>query len=242
MVNRFYTQGFATLSFPGNGPSLRFRINPDAVDWNFQIKTAVIDTLGGRVVQVLGADVSDMTVRGRFGYRQAKDAFWTDAEDFTTAMRAMIEYQYQGGIGHQGKTHTPAVFSFPAEGWRFAVYIKSITDSQGQFAIQHTAGKFSYDYVLTFSIYNDLSDTTRIIGQSNGKLKTSQNGGISQAQAAAVKGYLNRIFDGIGWKASSYNGPDATSTILGQSTGSNPTSNSKNRLNKVNQQLNRGTS
>ena len=231
MANRTYQQGLATLSFPNNGPAIRFRLNPDAVDWNFQVKTAVIDTLGGRVIQILGADLSDLTVRGRFGNRQVKDAFWQDAEDFTTAMRQMITYQHRDAIG-QGKMHEPAVFNFPSQGWRFQVYIKGITDGQGQFAIQHTAGKFSYDYVLTLSIYNDLSNTSRIIGKSNGT--------ITQSKSAAVQGYMDRIFDGIGWKASNYNGPDATRTILGQSTTNKGSgSNNKSRVKHVQQQLDR---
>lgn len=211
MPGRIYEQSFVTLSFPNNGPSYRFRINPDSVDWSFRVKTAVIDTLGGRVIQVLGADVTDMTVQGSFGSRQSKDAYWKDAEEFVTAMRKMIAHQSSDVIG-QGKMHAPAVFSFPAQGWRFAVYIKSVTDGgEASAGVEHTAGKFIYRYALTFSIYNDLSNTTNLIGQSNGTL--------AKAKDAAVQGYIDRIADGIGWKASNYNGPDAASTILGQDSG-----------------------
>lgn len=200
--SRQYKQGLATLSFPDNGPSVRFRINPDQVDWSFKVKTAVIDTIGGRVVQVLGADLSDMVVRGRFGNRQEKDAYWKDAEAFLAQMRKIANYQANDATHSGSVMHQPAVFSFPAKDWSFDVYLKGITDGQGGIAIQHTSGKFSYDYILTFSIFNDRNNTSRIIGKNNGNLVKSGD--------LAIEQYINRIFDGIGWKVSDYNGPSAT--------------------------------
>lgn len=206
-ISRSYKQGAVTLAFPNGGPSVRFRINPDAVDWNFKVKTAVIDTIGGRVIQVLGADLSDMTVRGRFGSPAGQEgSFWKEAESFLAQMRVMANYQARDANVQGQDMHPPAIFTFPAKNWSFDVYLKSITDGQGQLAINHSAGKYSYDYVLTFSVFNDRKNTSRVIGQNNGVLRTSKD--------KAVEEYLNRIYDGIGWHLTSYNGPMRTADTI----------------------------
>lgn len=198
---RKYKQGVATLGFSG-GPSVVFRLNPDAVDWNFQINTAVTETVGGRVVQVLGATLSDMTIKGSFGEargsRQSDHAeSWELAEAFLAKMKLMADYQSRDAR-EQGKMHPPAIFSFPPKNWRFSCYIKDLTDPDGGHSLTHRTGKFSYAYVLTLMIDGDLSDTSQIIGQSNGVLE--------QVKDKAIANYLARVANGIGWHISQYNG------------------------------------
>src|SRR4051812_24078460 len=64
--------GQATLSFAG-GPSVKFRIDPTEISWDFKINTSVTNTVGGRVVQVTGATLSDIIVHGGFGERRDFD-------------------------------------------------------------------------------------------------------------------------------------------------------------------------
>lgn len=183
--------GFASLGFSG-GPSISFRIDPDSIEWNFQINTSVIPTVAGRVVQVLGATLSDMTITGKYGQhvKAGSDGeSWKLAESFTNKIREIMEYQSRDSTTH-GKMHTPATFNYSPKGWRFSVYVKSIADPQGG-AVAHRTGRASYDYVLTLFIVDSLSDDVR---------------GLEGAKKNAIDSYIARISDGIGWKFSQFNG------------------------------------
>ena len=203
---REYKQGVATLGFEG-GPQVVFRLNPSDVAWNFEVNTNVAETVGGRVVQVLGANLSDMTIKGSFGEPRGKTHTTPKvlAENFLVKMKEMAEFQSKGSTRHGGM-HRPAVFSFPTRGWKFRVYIKDLTDPDGGGSITHRTGKYAYDYVLTLFIDSDMSDTSKILGDSNGVLSNQKN--------AAISSYINRITDGIGWTFSEFNGRG--SEILGQ--------------------------
>lgn len=181
---RAYPQGQAFLGYP-SGPRVVFRINPDAVDWQFQINTAVTETLGGRVVQVLGATLSDITVRGHLGEVRGAQHVTGDvlADTFMTGVRAIIEQQSRDSTVQQ-KSVAPPQFSFPSKGWLFDVYVKDVTP------VEHQQGKFSYQYAITLMFNGDRSDSARILGSSNGLLAKGD---------AAVKAYIDRIADGIGW-------------------------------------------
>lgn len=198
MADREYKQGVATLGFR-NGPGVAFRLNPNEVGWNFQINTSVTETIGGRVVQVLGATLSDLTIRGSFGEKRGSKhvASRTYAERFFRNMQQIVEHQSRGSSRHH-RMHEPAIFSFPPKNWMFRVYVKDLSDPDGG-AVTHRPGKFSYEYVLTLMIHDDLSDTSKILGRSNGVLAKKKD--------EAVAKYINRISDGIGWHISEYNGP-----------------------------------
>lgn len=186
-----------TLGFDG-GPSVFFRHDPNNVQWNFKINTAVQQTIGGRVIQVTGATLSDITVEGSFGEKKASSAgnppalSWQIAEKFLKEIKAMMEYQARDATLHQ-KMHKPAVFSYPPKGWRFGVYIKELTDQDGG-SITHKTGKFAHGYRLTLFIVDDRSQNLIKAGHGNGV--------IASQREAAIEAYINRISDGIGWKQS----------------------------------------
>lgn len=186
--------GMASLGF-SNGPSITFRIDPDSVQWNFKINTTVIDTVGGRVVQVLGATLSDITVMGKYGQNRAAGTdgeSWKLAEAFVNRIRQIQEHQSRDATDH-GKMHTPATFNYSPKGWRFGVYIKSIVDPGGG-AVAHQTGRFSYEYAITLFIVEDRSDDL-IAGDLMGKAKNR-----------AIEAYMARISEGIGWRFTKYNG------------------------------------
>ncbi len=108
--------------------------------------------------------------------------------------------------------NSPAVFSFPAKGWRFQVYVKDLTDPDGGGSITHRPGKFAHDYVLTLMVHADMSDTSKILGKSNGTLAVKKD--------QAIQSYINRIADGIGWTFSEYNGQGNPANTIAEATGS----------------------
>lgn len=96
-----------------------FRIDPSSIHWAFTIKTAVIETLGGRVVQVIGANLGDMTVNGSFGV-----GGWQEQQKFLGVMRAMA--QAQVASGRIKNSTAPAVhFRYPPRKWDLVVSLLS---------------------------------------------------------------------------------------------------------------------
>lgn len=207
----------ATLGFAG-GPQMSFRIDPQEISWGYQMHTSVIETVGGRVVQVTGATLSDITISGLYGEdrtrgRQApgQDGHpgkpWWLAEDFVSTIRSMMAFQ-SGGTTVQGQaTVAPAVFAYPPLGWQFRVYIKDLSDPDGG-AVTHKVGKIGYGYTLTLFIVQD--DTLTVAGSSGGVMNATK--------AAAIDTYINRVSDGVGWHYSPYNGGTPSNTSLGSSS------------------------
>jgi len=209
---------FATLGFAG-GPKATFRVDPQEISWGYQMHTSVIETVGGRVVQVTGATLSDITINGLYGEDRTRGRGapgvdhpgkgWRLAEEFVSTIRSLMAFQ-SGGTTVQGQaTVAPAVFSYPPMGWQFRVYIKDLSDPDGG-AVTHKVGKISYGYSLTLFVVQDDSDTLTRAGSSGGVMNATK--------AAAIDTYINRISDGVGWHYSPYNGGTPSNTSLGSSS------------------------
>lgn len=191
--------GTATLGYPG-GPAIGFRLDPELLSWDWQIITSVQETIGGRVIQVLGAYLNDLTVQGSFGQDHSAGAngvSWKQAEAFLELIRQIMDYQAQDA-NQQNQMHRPAVFTYPPKNWRFNVYVKDLTDADGGASIVMTPAKINQRYNLTLFIVSDGSDSLVKAGTSNGVLNQKAND--------AIAAYMARISDGIGWHYSSYNG------------------------------------
>lgn len=199
--------GFATLGF-SNGPSATFRIDPDAIDWNFKVNTVVTNTVAGRVVQVLGATLSDMTIQGHYGQNHAhadSGESWRQADAFLNVIRSIMEFQSQDAT-QSGKMHPPATFNYSPKGWRFGVYVKGLEDTRGG-SVSHQVARASYDYRLTLFIVDARSQDLVPAGTVRGSL--------DKAKQAAINSYIARISDGIGWHFSQFNGQVPTNPIGG---------------------------
>jgi len=190
----------ATLGYEG-GPSVVFRLNPNSIQWNFQVNTFVQPTVGGRVVQVTGATLGDITLLGSYGEVKAgqtseSQVSWELAEQFLTRIRAIMEKQTADATVYE-KMQAPPVFNLPLKGWRFSVYIKSIQDPKGG-SITHSPDHFSHEYQMTLFIVEDLSQSV---------VKVGKNGVVGEKKQEAINNYISRLSDGVGWVASKYNGP-----------------------------------
>ncbi len=207
--------GLASLGF-ANGPALNFRIDPDSIDYNIRVHTSVTETVGGRVIQVLGSSVSDVTVAGSIGEAhnlgrgndgEHAGVSWKLAVDFFRHVQAMQMLQSAGsntpgsssGSANNGFFLKPATFVYAPKGLRFQCYIKSIQDpdGDGSAGVVHKVGRANYRYVLTLFPVQDSGNLVQA-GTSNGAL--------DQAKAKAVDAYIQRISQGIGWKFTAYNG------------------------------------
>jgi hypothetical protein len=201
--------GTATLGYPG-GPSVAFRVDPDLIDWTWSVQTNVIETIGGRVIQVLGARLDDLTVQGSLGQDHSDPAAgqsWQQAQAFLTTVTAIMEQQASDATDN-ALMHPPAVFTYPPKGWRWNVYVKSLTDPDGSSSLVLKPGKANQRYVLTMFIVNESSALT-VAG-------TGETGALAQQSQQAIAQFMARISDGVGWTANKYTGIYTGSTPPGQ--------------------------
>lgn len=199
----------ASLGFNG-GPQVVFRLNPSSIDWGFDIHSTVTPTVGGRVVQITGATLRDITVVGYLGENRKASGppnpftndhagtSWRLHEQFIAQCRQIMEYQSRDATT-PGKMHPPATFNYPDHDWRWQVYLTDVSDIDGQASIEHRTGKFSYGYQLKMFIVQ--AGSASLV-----KAGTSKDA-VDIAQEKAITSYIARISEGIGWRQSEYNGP-----------------------------------
>lgn len=225
----------ASLGFP-QGPWMTFRIDPESIDYNITVHTSVTQTVGGRVIQILGTSISDVTVQGSIGEAhnlgrdtdgEHKGKSWKLAVDFFQSIQEIQQVQSTGSTtpGSMGNSTLlqPVTFLYSPKGIRFQCYIKSIVDpdGDGSSAVVHKVGRANYRYVLTLFPVQEGSTVLTQAGMSNGVL--------DKARAAAIDAYIGRISQGIGWKFTAYNGgstPSAAWEAEFQKANSNATPNS----------------
>lgn len=190
--------GQATLGFAG-GPGVAFRIDPESIDWNWSVITNVIDTIGGRVIQILGAYLDNLTITGSLGqdHSTAEGVSWRQAEAFLKIVTRIMNHQ-SADSRQQDLMHPPAIFSYPPKNWRFRCYVMGLEDADGGGSIVLSPGKFNQRYTLTLFIVSEGSDALVKAGESNGV--------INKKAEEAVAAYMARISDGIGWHFSQFNG------------------------------------
>lgn len=201
--------GIASLGF-ASGPSVKFRLDPKDISWNYRIFTNVTETLGGRVVQVTGAALSDLTIVGELGELRGSKHFqsWQLAEAFFEQVVRLMEYQSKGST-ETGKMGEPAILTYGPLNIRLSCYIKGIQDPDGGGGVTHRPGKFSYGYALTLFIVTEGSGDLAIAGTDSG-------GFLNKQRQKAINDYMARIADGIGWKFSEkYNGLSLNSGVGG---------------------------
>ena len=198
--------GHATLGFAG-GPAVAFRIDPENIMWDFQVITNVVETVGGRVIQVIGSYLNNLTVQGSFGqdHRTPAGVSWRQAEAFLALITQIMDFQSKDA-NQQNKMHPPAIFSYPPRGWRFQVYVDSLTDASGNpNSIYMTPGTINQRYTLSLFIVQDASEGLITAGTSNGVL--------NRKAEQAIEAYMARISAGVGWTFSVYTGISSAANL-----------------------------
>jgi hypothetical protein len=174
-------RGIATLEFGGR--TFRFRTNPNSVWWNYELITAVDDTYGGRVVQILGARLGDLVVnvdcgRGGWAYQRQVIAF----------MRDMINEQRKGD---------PGLFTYTTRNWRLKVFALSVPfhdrvtnvvrEMELRFKIQEDVSGVQTSMALT----NELRRLKDGVGFRKSEYNTSNPSGLNLPGGATLGGLLS---------------------------------------------------
>jgi hypothetical protein len=163
------------------------------------IKSAEKKTLGGKVVQILGVDISDITVSGTFGG-------WEEQHRFLNRMKRIADRQVSGYIRSSQKNiqggAAPVRFMFPPRGWDFKVYLKAFTQTGSQQSVSMDINTFAPKWTLILWVVED---------HTSGKLTTASKNAI-----------IARLSAGMGWKQTRYNGPmgfEGVQRVVGASAG-----------------------
>jgi hypothetical protein len=186
--------------------NLKWRVDPNSINWTYQIDTNRIETLGGQVIQVLGSTLGDLNVSGLFGQDHAnKLESWQLALAFHTRIQQMIDAQTlpaktvnlgpSNGVTDAAVVHQPITLNYldGKHDWSFKVLIKAISDADGSASLTHSSGKFSYGYRLTLFIVESNTDLLSTV---------------------ATDLFINNIAQGLGWKRSVYQGKMTASDAM----------------------------
>lgn len=172
-----------------------FHVDPSSVAWNYRVKLAHHRTLGGKVVQLLGFAMDDLTVSGFFG----RDAIGRQ-DEFFEIMDSITRDQVPP---HTGEAIRPIRFLWPEQQWDFWVYIKAFQQRGASTSIERAMNISNPGYQIIMHVDQDNGDIVKAAAES--------------AQLA----YLKRLSAGLGWQQSEWNGPqtakDLEATLQGQS-------------------------
>jgi hypothetical protein len=156
-----------------------FRVDPQSITWPFSMKSAVTNTLGGKVVQLYGVQLGDITVSGSFGrggyLEQLK--FLNYLESITPT-----DVQIQTS-GQQTGFFNLIRFTYPPKNWDFNVYLKSFSEAGGSgTSIDVTPNNFNPKWTIVL-----------FPNQSNNEFR-----------AAAIDSAISHTQTGFGWDPKEY--------------------------------------
>lgn len=171
--------GVATL---GNH---RFRIDPTSIRWDYTIKAREIQTVGGKVVQIFGANLGDMTVTGTFG-----TGGWQEQARFLAAMEAIGDRQAKN------TTADPIHFRYPPKGWDFLVYLTAYAQPGASKSVRLSPEITAPQWRLTLLIVEDNSGLKQVamdaflarLAEGIGWKQTIYNGSMTMDEMSKVTG------------------------------------------------------
>jgi hypothetical protein len=96
---------------------LDLNVDPNEFRWNFVMKTSETRTLAGKVIQILGTTLSDITIRGSFG------RFGEEGWERQLVFRNQV---HNWASAAESGTSKPLRFTYQPRGWDFRVFVKAI--------------------------------------------------------------------------------------------------------------------
>ena len=119
------------------GKVLTFRTNPNKIRWNYQLKTKVDETYGGRVIQILSTAITDLSVTADAG-----SGGWPYMRQVAEFFRDMLFDQREGGL--------PGTFTYPGRGWEMKVFAL-------QFPYKDRWDDVRREFTMQFKVQEDVS-------------------------------------------------------------------------------------
>lgn len=155
-----------------------FRTLPTSYDWEYKIKMNDWKTMGGKVIQIYGVRMGDLTISGQFSTPEEQAEWFKKVKSIADAQVPVL-----GAAAPR-----PVRLIWTERGWDFMVFVKSFKQVGAATSVMAR---------------NDIADIkwtmTVFVNQDNGKI-------VKAAQDAAAAAYIRRISDGLGWQQSEWNG------------------------------------
>lgn len=157
--------------------------DPDSVNLSFSMKTSDTKAVGGKVIQVYGVTLSNLTITGGFPDRMRKGRVSASWEE------QLIFREWVDAVATRTET-TPDPqtlrFRWPYKSFDLDVFIVNYQSPDSYDSTDDSADKVLHRWQLDLFI---VTDRTKVV----------------------VKGirdlYIKRLMDGVGWKRTDYNGP-----------------------------------
>lgn len=127
-------RGIASLTWGSH--VLRFRTNPNEVNWSYSLITKTDQTYGGRVVQILGTKIDDLSVKIECG-----NGGWPYLVQIATFMRDLMIAQRNGQT---------ATFEYTSRNWKLKVYAAN-------FPFGDRVDSTTREITLNFKVQEDIS-------------------------------------------------------------------------------------
>lgn len=116
--------------------SLRFRTNPNEFSWSYNLIKRVDQTYGGRVIQLLGCNIGDFTIKAEAG-----NGRWEYMQKMVVFLRDVMMAQRNG---------VPATFEYTTRGWKLRCFVSSFP-----FQDEYTA--VARPFEIQFKVQEDIS-------------------------------------------------------------------------------------
>lgn len=156
-----------------------FRNNPTSINWQYTVKMATTKTIGGKVIQIYGTQMSDLTISGQFSSPE-------EQQEWFTRIKGIVDSQVPTQTNQ--KPNSVRLF-WPERQWDFMVFVKSFTQVGASTSISATNKSFAPKWSLVVFVEDDNGDIVR------------------PTEKAAEASFLRRITDGMGWQQTQWNGP-----------------------------------
>jgi hypothetical protein len=115
-----------------------FTFDPHSIQWDYTVHISDKPFIGGKVVQVYGATIGDITIEGSFGRFDGLDA-----------QLAFLDRMKRMGSAKVDDARTPPTrFFWPEQRWDFQVYLKRYENPKGGRAIEHSPENFAPEWRL----------------------------------------------------------------------------------------------
>ena len=142
------TSGICTLT--ASGKTFQFRTNPNSVWWTYELITHVDETYGGRVIQILGTRLGDLSVKIECGsqYNQLNNqqGGWPYLMSVVDYLASLMNTQRVPKPG----AAAPGVFEYTTRGWKLGVYALTVP-------FQDEVTATTREVELQFKIQEDIS-------------------------------------------------------------------------------------
>lgn len=164
-----------------------FRINPESVSFDFNVRTRSIPTIGGKVIQILGVDVSEMIVSGSFG------------KGGRVEQQRFLEWVIERARAQAEEDKAIVRFRLPDKGWDFAVKIKSLSDGSSRSSVSLNNDNTNPQFSLVLHVEDDLQNVSELkraaeasyiasLSRGVGWKRTEYNGPLTTEEVIEAKG------------------------------------------------------